>query len=155
MSFRLVQGSGSANDVAGFSFAASGTIKNGEPVDFLRTGGVVVGPSGSSSTTTMVFGIANDYVQGASDVQVKVVPFNDGQLWEADCANAASTAQVGIRHALSAARDSIHNTATDVSGATGVFLAVAMVGATTGSGKLLGKFISNIVPTGQNQTTFN
>lgn len=155
MSFRLVNSFGSVSDAAGFNFAASGTVKNGQPVDFLRTGGLVVGPSGSSSTTTMVFGICQEYAQGASDKEVRVIPFDGSQLWEADCANAATTAQIGLRHALSAARDSIHNTATDVSGATGVFLALAMTGASTGSGKILGKFISNIVPTGQNQTTFN
>lgn len=87
----------------------------------------------------MVFGVAKSYAQGASDTFADVILFAEGQLWEADCANAATTAQVGLRHALSASdRGVIHNTATDVSTATGIFLALAMVGSSTGSGKLLG-----------------
>lgn len=155
MAARLVQSFGAVTDAAGFNFAASGVLHNGDVVDFVRTGGLVVGPSSNASTSTMVFGVSSDYVQGASDTFAKVVPFNDGQMWEVDCANAALTAQIGIRHALSAARGFIHNTSSDVTGSTGVFLCVGMTSLTTGSGKLIGKFISNIVAVGQNQTTFN
>ena len=155
MSARLVNQGGGITDVVAVNMYASGVVTNGNPVDFLRTTGLMVGPSASTSTTTMVFGVSQDYAQGASDTQVRVIPFADTQLWEVDCANAASTGQIGIRHALSATRGFIHNTSTDATGTTGVFLAVAMTGLMTGSGKLLGKFISNIVPVGQNQTTFN
>lgn len=156
MSFRLVSSGGAVTDPAVVNLAASGVVKNGHPVDFLRqgTGGSVVGPSANTSTTTMVFGIALGYAQGASDTNVNVIPFVSGQLWEADCANAATTAQVGIRHILSASRDCIHNTASDVTGATGVFMALAMVGSSSGSGKLIGRFVSQVAPVGQNQTTF-
>jgi hypothetical protein len=154
MAFRLVSSQGEVSDASAVNLYASGVVKVGHPVDFLRTSGSGVGPSSSSSTTTMIYGVSLDYVQGASDTQVRVIRFTRGQLWEVDCANAASTAQIGIRHALSASRDCIHNTATDVTGNTGVFLAVAMTGLTTGSGKLIGEIISNVVPVGQNQTTF-
>jgi hypothetical protein len=153
MAFRLVSSGGSISDPAVINMSASGVVKVGEAVDFLRVSGSGVGPSGSASTVTMVFGIALDYAQGASDVQVKVIPFTDDQIWEVDCANAATTAQVGIRHAFGT-RGAVHNTATDVTANTGVFLALAMTGLTTGSGKLLGRFVSNLVPVGQNQTTF-
>lgn len=155
MSFRLVSSHGSVSDSAAVNMYASGVIRPNQAVDFLRTTGLGVGPTASTSTTTMVFGVALDYAQGASDTQVRVIRFNRGQLWEVDCANAASTGQIGLRHALSASdRGVIHNSSTDVSGSTGIFLAVGMSGLTTGSGKLLGEFVSGIVPTGQNQTTF-
>lgn len=158
MSFRLVSSGGSVADPVAVNLAASGVIHNGESVDFVRsgTGGAVVTPTTSSSTTTMVLGVSyGPYVQGASDTFVGVVLFNNSQVWEVDCANTASSAQVGLRHALSAAdRAVIHNTASDVSTATGIFTALAMVGSTSGSGKLLGYFnrLHQLVPV--NSTTF-
>ena len=142
MAFRFVTGAGINVDVAAINLAASGVVKQGQPVDFVRsgTGGAVVTPTTSSSTTTMVFGLAQGYAQGASDTFIPVVPFVKGQILEADCANAATTAQVGLRHALSVDRGVVHNTASDVSGQTGIFTAIAMTGSTTGSGKLLGYF---------------
>lgn len=147
MAFRLVSSGGSNVDPTVVRLAASGTIWPGSLVDFIPgggTGGAFIAPSSSTSTGTMVFGVALDYAQGASDTSVNVIPINDAQVWEVDCANAASTAQVGLRHALSALAGNrgrfIHNTATDVSTGVSQFLAIAMVGATTGSGKLLGRF---------------
>ena len=155
MAFRPVGSLGDVADPAMISVYASGVVAPGGPVDFLRTTGVVVGPSSNSSTTTMVFGVSLDYAQGASDTQTRVIRFTRNQLWEVDCANAASTGQIGLRHALSATRGYIHNTSTDVGGSTGVFLATGITSLTTGSGKLIGEVISNVVPVGQNQTTFN
>lgn len=145
MAFRFTRNGGVVADVAAINLAASGVVKAGQPVDFVRsgTGGAVVAPTTSSSTTTMVFGLAMGYAQGASDTFVDVIPFVKGQLVEADCANAATTAQVGLRHALSVDRGVIHNTASDVSAQTGIFTAIAMVGASTGSGKLIGYFNVN------------
>ena len=142
MGFRLVRGAGINVDPAVINLAASGVVKSNQPVDFVRsgTGGAVVAPTTSTSTSTMAFGVAKGYAQGASDTFVDVIPFAEGQLWEADCANAATTAQLGLRHALSVDRGVIHNTASDVSTQTGIFLALAMVGASTGSGKLVGVF---------------
>lgn len=155
MSFRLVNSGGATVDVAFVNLSASGTVKNGEPVDFLRngTGGSVVGPSEVGSTQTMIFGVCLDYAQGASNTNVKVIPFAPHQLWEVDCANAASTAQLGFRHALGT-RGFVHNLLSDSTGHTGVFLALAMVGAATGSGKLIGRFLNNSVPAPVNSTTF-
>lgn len=157
MAFRLVSSGGSVNDPVVINVTASGVVRPNEPVDFLRTSGVVVGPSSNSSTTTQVFGMCLDYAQGASDTFVKVIPFNTDQIWEADCANAATTAQVGLRQVLSASRGYVHNIASDATDAladNAVFLALAMTGSTSGSGKLIGRFISNVVPVGQNSTTF-
>ena len=142
MSFKLVRGAGINVDPAVVNVSASGVIRPNQCVDFVRgSGGSVVAPTTSTSTTTMAFGVAKAYAQGVSDTFVDVILFAEGQLWEADCANAATTAQVGLRHALSASdRGVIHNSATDVSTATGIFLALAMVGSTSGSGKLIGIF---------------
>ena len=142
MAFRLVSSHGEAGDVAAVSMFASGVIHPGEVVEFSRTGGAGVYPAGMNSTVTNIFGVAQDYVQGASDVQVKVIPFSAGQLWEADCVHAASTAQIGLRFGLSRTRSdmALYNHATDSRTSTAVFRTVAMVGSTSGSGKLLGYF---------------
>lgn len=157
MSFRLISSGGSVTDPAAFNLAASGTVRPSDAVDFVRsgTGGAIVTPTTSSSTTTMIFGVSQGYAQGASDTFVPVVLFHNSQIWEVDCANAATTAQAGLRHALSGSdRSVIHNTASDVSTATGIFTAVAMVGSTSGSGKLLGYFnrVHQLIPV--NSTTF-
>ncbi len=141
MSFRLVSSGGAVVEPAVVNLAASGTIWPGKLVDLGSggTGGAIVNASSSSSTTTMVIGVSQSYVQGASDTFANVVLIVPGQLWEADCANAASTAQLGLRHVLSASDAAcVHNTATDVTTQTGVFLALAMTSSTSGSGKLVG-----------------
>lgn len=159
MSIRLVSSGGNVVDPAVVNLAASGTIRPANAVDFIPgggTGGAVVAPSTSSSTSTIILGVSTGYAQGASDTNVGVILFAEGQLWEVDCANAATTAQVGLRHALSASdRGVIHNTATDVSTATGIFLALAMTSSTSGSGKLVGVFNhynGKLIPV--NSTTF-
>ncbi len=140
MGFRLVNGL-EVNNSNMINLPASGTVNPNTPVDLLPgggTGGAVVGPSSSSSTTTMLFGIGMTYVQGASDTYSNVIPFTPDQLWEVDCANAATTAQLGLRHALSATKGFVHNTASDVNTQTGVFLALGLSFA-GGSGRLIGK----------------
>lgn len=142
MAFRLVTSGGDVRDTSMLNMYASGVVKNGSVVEFSRTGGQGVYPGTSSSTTTNIFGICMDYAQGASDVQVKVIPFVPGQLWEADCVNAASTAQLGLNHVLDDHLN-VRNTATDKGAGnafTAVFRAVAMTSLTTGSGKLIGYF---------------
>lgn len=131
---------GSVHEPATVNMYASGIVRANGVVEFSRTGGVGVVPSGASSSFTAIFGVCLDYAQGASDTLVRVVPFVQGQLWVADCTDIATTAQIGIRHVLNADQVTIRNTATDTTTAAGVFRAVAMVGATTGSGKLLGYF---------------
>ena len=161
MAFRLVSSGGNVVEPTVVNLAASGVIWPGSLVDFVRsgTGGAVVNSSSELSTSTMVFGVALGYVQGASNTFVDVVPINDSQLWEVDCTNSASTAQVGLRHALSALAANkarfVHNTATDVSTGVSQFLALAMTGLTTGSGKLIGRFVhytGQVVPV--NSTVF-
>lgn len=155
MAFRLVSSGGLVTDAAAVNMYASGVVAPNQPVDWIRngTGGAIVGPSAAATTTTSIFGVSLDYAQGASNTLVRVIPFDQNQLWEVDCANAASTLQLGIRHYLSATRGYIHNVDADIGAAaakatrvTGVFLALSMVGSTSGSGKLIGRFLPDQVP---------
>ena len=164
MAFRFVRSAGDVTEPATILLAASGVIHPGEsvdctPYDGQAAGGGVVHPSTSSSTQTMIFGVGLDYKQGASDTFLRVLPFDRSQLWEVDCANAATTAQLGIRHAFSASRGYIHNTATDIvlasdSNTNGLFHAFLMTGSTSGSGKLIGRFLRDDTIFAQGPTTF-
>lgn len=149
MGFRLVSNRGTVSEPAAINMSASGVLHQGDVVDFSRTGGAGVYPASIASTVTNIFGVVkgggpnqDGYVQGASDVSVDVIPFAPGQIWEADCVNAATTAQVGLRFSLGRTRgdNALYNIATDSTTATAIFRAIAMVGSTSGSGKLLGYF---------------
>lgn len=143
MAFRFVRSAGSVHEPATVLMYASGVVHPGGVVIRDATNNMV-SPGTSASTTTNIFGIALDYAQGASDTQVRVIPFVQGQLWEADTANVISTANILIRHQL--ATDTVLRNVTGTSGAdetltTGVFLAYAITGATSGSGKIIGTFL--------------
>jgi len=144
MAFRLVGSLGEVKDAAVVTMYASGTVHPGEVVDFLRTSGQGVSPAGMDSTVTTIFGVCLDYAQGASDVQVRVIPFSPGQIWEADCVGVAATANIGMRYALDRQRatNSLNNipVGTDNLTATAIFRVIAMTGSTSGSGKVLGYF---------------
>ena len=144
MGFRLVGSLGEVTEAAMISMRASGTIHPGEVVDLLRTSGQGVSPAGQGSSTTTIFGVAMDYIQGASDVEVRVIPFRPGQVWEADCVGAVSTAHVGLRYGLDRQRatNSLNNipVGTDNTTATAIFRVLAITGSTSGSGKVLGVF---------------
>lgn len=142
MGFRLVSSGGSINDPVAVNMYVSGVVHPNEVVEFSRTGGAGVYPASMASTTTNIFGVCLDYAQGASDKQVRVIPFNSDQIWEADCVNAASTAQIGLRFSIGRTRGdlALYNNATDSLTGTAIFRAIAMTGSTSGSGKLLGYF---------------
>lgn len=140
LAFVFSRSAGSVHEPAVVNMLASGIVRAGGVVEFSRTGGVGVIPSSASTSFTGIFGISLDYAQGASDTFVRVLPIVQGQLWVADCTDIATTAQIGLRHALNASQTEVRNTATDVLTAAGVFRAVAMTGLTTGSGKLIGYF---------------
>ena len=146
MAITLLNGGGSVHDPAVVNMRASGTIHPNGVVDLLHTAGQGVSVSSGASTSTMVFGVALDYAQGASDVEVRVIPFNKQQLWAADCYNTALTSHIGLRHELrttgtDARARFVENTASDVQQENGgVFLALG-VDLTKGSGKLIGRFI--------------
>jgi len=141
MAFRLVNSAGNVRDSAFVNVYASGVVRPNEPVDWVPAstgGGIVIPTVGVDTTQTTFFGVALDYAQGASDTLVRVIPFDRSQLWEVDCANSATTGQIGILQYMSASRGIVHNQETNVQTINRVFLPLAMTGATTGSGKLLG-----------------
>jgi len=154
MAVTLVRNAGNVIDPAFLDMPGSGVVNPNSVVDFLRVGGQGVSPSSSSSTTTTIFGVCLDYAQGVSDVTVKVIPFVPGQLWQIDCVNSATTAQIGLRHVLDD-KLNLRNTASDLGAGnafTAVFRAVAMTGLTTGSGKLIGYFRTQEAPVFQSTT---
>lgn len=167
MGFRLVSSGGANVDVAVVNMPVSGVVAPNQPVELIRTstftngtGGAVVGPASTAAHSTALFGVSLDYRQGASDTFARVIPFDNSQLWEVDCANSATTLQLGIRHALSASRGYIHNTGADQGMADtiaarmdAVFLALAMTGSTSGSGKLIGKFYVDQQPVNRDAQT--
>lgn len=140
------------NDPAMLFVSASGVVNPGNPVGLIPgngTGGAFVeGGVGVNTTRTQLFGVALDYAQGASDTVVRVIPFTRDQIWEVDCANAATTAQVGVGQHLSASRGYVHNQATTVDSINRVFMPIAMTGSTSGSGKLIGYFLVNSASSG-------
>ena len=149
MAFRLVSSGGNTVEPAVINMPVSGTVGPGLPVALARggTGGASLeGGVGVDTTRTALFGVTLDYRQGASDTFARVIPFTSSQLWEVDCANAITTAQIGIGQYLSADRGYIHNQATHVEAVNRVFYPVAMTGSTSGSGKLIGFF--TVIPGG-------
>ena len=124
----------------------SGVIHPGGIVEFHRgTNNNRVEPASSGTTYTNIFGISLDYIQGASDAYIRVIPFAPGQLWEAECANIGATNQLFIRHALSSSTV-LNNSSTNVNAATGVFIAYSIAktfyaGLSTSTFRLIGEFI--------------
>ena len=144
MAFKLVSSGGNVSEPVLINVRSSGTITPNAPVQLvLGTTGALVGPAGVDATRTLLFGVGLDY-RGDSvgdEYVTKVIRFTPEQLWDCDTANATSTAQIGVRQALSASRGYIHNQATDSDGVTRVLMPIGVIGSTTGSGKLLGYFI--------------
>lgn len=144
MAFKFIRRRGTVINTPSFiKIYGSGTIYPGSVVATIS--GNRVEPATSSTTSTMVFGISLDYIQGASDSLVRVIPFVPGQLWEADCANTAATNQLLIKHALSNSL-LINNTSTDQNVAVGVFYAMGIsrtiyASLSSATMKIIGEFI--------------
>ncbi len=161
MAFRFVRSAGSVHEPATILMYASGIVRPGGVVvlgDASVLGGLVSGATATGASTTNIFGVCLDYAQGASDTQVRVIPFVPGQIWEADCVNAITTTNIGIRHVLADAttlRNTTGGTANGTSETTsvGIFLGLGITGATTGSGKVLGTFLQRVPFLGKDGVT--
>lgn len=141
MSFKLVSGAGNVQDVAVVNLPASGVIRPNSVVIFDADSLSVSPASSTLATGTAIIGVALDYVQGLSDAFTRVILFNDNQLWEGDVLNVISTVQVLKRFRL---YDSVtvENTSYDQSlSITGVFQCLAVSGASSGSAKVIGRFM--------------
>lgn len=146
MAFTFLRSAGSVHEPACILMPASGVIHPGGVVVWDSAANMVSPATATGATTTSIFGVSLDYVQGASDTFVRVIPFVQGQLWQADCANAIATTNILIRHVLATdtvLRNTTGGTANGTSETTsvGVFLGLAITGLTTGSGKLIGTFL--------------
>lgn len=146
MGIRLVRSAGSVHEPAVVNMPASGVIHRDGLVIFDTATNVLSAPATTGATTTNVIGVSLDGVTGASDTFVRVIPFVQGQLWEVDCVNVAATSNLLFRHQM--AGDLVVRNITGASSSetlhTGIFLAYAMTGPTTGSGKLIGTFIQRL-----------
>ena len=154
---KLIGSLGGINDPVMLNVRGSGTIWPNSVVVFSQTGGAGVSQASGTTTSTAVFGVALDYSQGASDTQVRVIPFTPSQLWSADAYNAVTTAQIGLRHILrttgtDAMGRFVENTATDAATAVGVFHCLA-IDTVTGTGRLIGRFLANTNSWYPSQTT--
>lgn len=145
MTIKFVRSAGSVHEPAVVLMGGSGVIHAGGVVEIDKVNNLV-SPASSSTTTTSVFGVSLDYIQGASDAFVRVIPFVQGQLWEADCANVITTANILKMHQL--ATDTVVRNITNPTtvnlgetAGVGIFLAYAVTGLATGSGKLIGAFL--------------
>lgn len=146
MAIRFVRSAGNITEPAVIEMAASGVIYPNSVVVRDAATNVVATAAAAGMTTTSIFGVSLDYVQGASDTFVRVIPFVPGQIWDVDTANAISTASILLRHTMVnslVVRNIVGALGGDGESATaGIFLAYAVTGLTTGSGRLLGTFLT-------------
>lgn len=140
MSFRFIPSRGNVFQTPNIiNVFASGTIQRGSVVEFSALKNQVI-PASANTTYTNIFGISLDYApdNSGAQTQVRVIPFASGQLWEADVTNTPATSQIFLKHALSN-NVTINNSATDVNGPTGIFLAHTLT--TIIANTLVGEFI--------------
>ena len=146
MGLRLVRGAGHYGEPVVVNMPASGVIHRDGIVIFDTATNLLSAPATTGATTTNIIGVSLDGVQGASDTYVRVIPFIPGQLWEVDCVNVATTTNLFFRHQM--AGDLVVRNITGASSSetfsTGIFMAYAMTGLTTGSGKLIGEFLRRV-----------
>lgn len=91
----------------------------------------------SSSNARTLKAVAQEAAT-SSATEVKAILVTPSQLWVAETANASNSAHVGDRMALSDA-NTVNNSGSDTTGATGVFQMLAVVGATADN-RILGRF---------------
>lgn len=133
MGFRL-RGGFPDNFAIEMPITAGTAIQSG---DLLDISGNVVQRATSSSTIHTIVGVAAESVSTAAAL-IKVIPVCQGQIWEADTTNNTAANQLLESCALTD-HAYLSNTSSDVTGATGVFLPFALVGA-VGDKKVLGEF---------------
>lgn len=133
MGFRLVGGA-IENYTVEATVTAGVAIAEGDALD---VNGNVLQRATSSSTIHTVFGVAAENISTA-DTKIKVIPFVQGQVWEADSKNNTATTQRYESMVFDDHND-IDNTDSDVTGATGVFFCLDVVGAAADK-RLLGEF---------------
>jgi hypothetical protein len=105
--------------------------------DVLAINGNVLQRATSSSTIHTIVGVAAETIS-TTDTKIKVILISNDQLWEADTANSTASTQLYESCALTD-HDTLNNSDTDVTGATGVYLILQTLGAATDK-RVLGQF---------------
>jgi hypothetical protein len=134
MAFKLVGG------MPGDSFAVLLPVTAGVAIaegDLLDINGNVVQRATSSSTICTILAVAAETISTAA-TSIKATLICQGQLWEADCTNNTAANQLLESCALTD-HAYLSNTSTDVTGPTGVFLPMGLVGAAANK-KVIGEF---------------
>ena len=90
----------------------------------------------STSNARTLKAVAQEAVTSGS--AAKAILVNETQLWVAETNAASNSAHVGDRMALTDA-NTVNNSGTDQTGATGVFIMLQVVGATS-ENRILGRF---------------
>lgn len=128
--------------IGGFpdNYTVEGTVTAGTAIatgDILAINGNVLQRATASSTIHTIVGVAAETITTAATL-IKFIPFVAGQLWEVDTAADTATTQ-RYESMILTDHDTIDNTDTDVTGPTGVFFCLGVVG-TAGNRKLIGEF---------------
>lgn len=121
-------------------FTLEGTVTAGVAIaqgDVLAINGNVLERATSSSTIHTIVGVAAETISTTA-TKIKYAPICQGQLWVADSANNTASTQLYESMVLTD-HDTINNTDSDVTGPTGVFLALAFAGAASDK-KIIGEF---------------
>ena len=142
MAVKFVKSAGTITEPATIDMLGSGVIYANSIVIRDVASNAVSTAASTAMTTTNIVGVSLDYIQGASDSFIRVIPFVPGQIWEVDTANAITTAQLLLRHTMVNSLVVRNITNTYETGTTGIFFAYAITGASTGSAKMLGTFLS-------------
>lgn len=139
MGFKLVSGFPESYSVEA-TVAAGVAIAEG---DVLAFNGNELVRATATSTIHSIFGVAAETISTTATT-IKVIPFVDGQIWQADMKNNTAADQL-YEGMILEDHDSIDNTGTTVTGPTAVFTPIAIVGAASDK-KMLG-FFHHLHPT--------
>lgn len=122
------------------SYTFEGTVTAGVAIaegSVLAINGNVLERATATSNIHTIVGVAAETITTAATL-IKYIPFVQGQIWDVDCTNDTATT---MRYESMILTDSvtIDNTNTDVTGPTGIFFCLAVVG-TAATRRLLGEF---------------
>lgn len=133
MGFKLVGGQPDS-----FDFEA--TVSAGTAIaagDLLDISGNVLQRATSSSTIHTILAVASETISTTA-TKIKVKLIQPGQIWEAPVTNNTASTQLYESMVLTD-HATVNNTDSDVTGPTGVFTCLALVGAASDK-KILGEF---------------
>jgi hypothetical protein len=105
---------------------SNGTYTAGQLVKFNLTTGALESTTTTTTQTEAVFVVLNSVTSGAV---VSLQPTDKSTVYVVDTANNSNAAHNGQRMIITAGGLTLTNTGTDVSGATGMFAQIGVVGA--------------------------